>query len=103
MFGTKKNTAQRQAAQSVFTSSVYLFANVVALAAAYILTGQIYDCSIEWIQDYTLRLYGGGEAAKSIVSVFWFGVIALGTFAFARATIATALIMLGTAIAARFL
>lgn len=103
MFGTKKNAAQRNAAKSIFTNSIHLGANVVALAVAFLLTGQIYDYSVEWIQDYTLRLYGGGEAAKSIVSVFWFGVVAVGTFAFSRATISTALIMFGTAIATRFL
>lgn len=97
------STQTKNAAKSVFTSSVYLFANIAAIAAAFIGTGPIYDSSIGWIQDFTARQYGSSETIQPIVSVFWFAVVGLGTFAFARATIATALIMLGTAFAARFL
>lgn len=102
MLGNKKNSSS-DAAKSVFTSSIHLLANVAAVAAAFILTGPIFDSTIEWIQDFSARQYGSGENIQSIISFVWFGLIGLGTFAFCRATVSTAFIMFGTAVAARFL
>lgn len=91
--------SQRDAAKSVFTSSVSLLANVLAFAAALLGTGPAYSASVGWIRDFTASQYGA--AFSDLASLVWFAIVALTVFAFARASLATAITLGGLALASR--
>ena len=97
MFKTPQN--QREAAKGVFTSSVALLANVLAFAAALLGTGPAYSASVGWVRDFTASQYG--MAFSDFASLVWFAIVALTVFAFARASLATAITLGGLALATR--
>lgn len=89
----------KEAARDVFTSSVSLLANTLAAIAAFLLTGPAYRHSIGPIRDFAASQYGG--AIADLTTLIWGLVIAVAVFAFARASLATAITLGGFAIAAR--
>lgn len=91
---------QREKRQKVFMSSVEALANILAFIAAFLLTPEAYARSVAWVVQYTASRYGPG--LEGAVAVVWFGTTALLLFFSARATIATAIVAAGLAIALRF-
>lgn len=89
----------KNAARSAFESSVLLLANVVAFAAALLGTGPVYSWSVGWVRAFAITQYGPDLAA--LIEVLWAVIVALTIFAFARATLATSLVMGGLVLAAR--
>lgn len=89
------------AAQPVFMSSIALLANVVAFIVTIFGTPLLYNQTIKFVQIFVFEQYGAGF--QDIVILVWGGVCGLIVFAFARASIATALVMGGAAIATRLL
>lgn len=88
---------QREAAKSAFASSVFLLANVLAFAAALLGTGPAYSATVGWVRDLTAAQYGA--AFSDLASLVWFAIVALTVFAFARASLATAITLGGLALA----
>ncbi len=99
MFDNRKN--QSEAARSVFMSSMFGLANTAAATAAFLGGPLLYERSIRWIVVFTVNAYG--EAWVWIVEPLWFVLVLLLVFFIARATLATALVTGGLAIAARLL
>ena len=94
-----KNNTQKEAAKGVFTSSVSLLANVLAFAAAFFATGPIYKFSVGPVTNFAVSQYGAAMA--DITAILWAVIVALTVFAFARASLATAITLGGLALAAR--
>ena len=82
-------------------SSVELLANVLAFIAAIFGTPLLYNNTVGLVQVFVFEQYGPG--LQDIVTLVWAAVCGLIVFAFARASIATALVMGGAAIATRLL
>lgn len=97
MLGNNKN--QKEAAKGVFTSSVSLLANTLAFAAAFLGTGPIYKVSVGPVTNFAVSQYGAAMA--DITAIIWAVIVALTVFAFARASLATAITLGGLALAAR--
>ncbi len=97
MLGANKN--QKEAAKGIFTSSAALLANVLAFAAAFLGTGPIYKVSVEPVTNFAVSQYGAAMA--DITAIIWAVIVALTVFAFARATIATSIMLGALALAAR--
>ena len=95
-----KPNDHRQKRQQVFMSSVEWLANLFALLAAFFLTPEIYVRTVNWIVNYTASRYGAGF--EDITAFAWFVVTALVVFFTARATLATAIVAGGLALATRF-
>lgn len=93
-----RNT-HREAGRSVFTSSVTWLANFLAVGVAFLATPKVYGLTIVWVRRYTEANYGYGWT--DLIEIVWFVIVAGGVFSFARASIATLVIMGGLAIAAR--
>ena len=87
--------------RSVFTGSVEGLANTVAAAAAFFGTPPAYNASITWVQEFAYRHYGAGLG--DFVQIGWFVIVACAVFFIVRASLATAMVMGGLALAARFL
>jgi len=92
---------QNQAGRSIFMSSVTGLANVIAVVVAFFATPVAYQRTVGWVQSFTANHYGYGF--EDITAFIWWLIVALLIFFFARASISTALVMGGLAIAARFL
>lgn len=92
---------QNQAGRSIFMSSVVGLSNVIAVVVAFFATPIAYDRTVGWVQRFTASHYGVGF--EDITAFVWWLIVALLIFFFARASISTALVMGGLAIAARFL
>ncbi len=92
---------QNQAGRSIFMSSVIGLSNVVAVVVAFFATPVAYNRTVGWVQLFTSNHYGYGF--EDITAFVWWLIVALLIFFFARASISTALVMGGLAIAARFL
>lgn len=60
-----------------------------------------YNRTVGWVQTFTASHYGYGF--EDITAFIWWLIVALLIFFFARASISTALVMGGLAIAALFL
>lgn len=90
-----------QAGRSIFMSSVTGLANVLAVVVAFFATPVAYNRTVGWVQGFTAGNYGPGF--EDITAFIWWLIVALLIFFFARASISTALVMGGLAIAARFL
>ncbi len=95
-----KNKTQKEAAKGVFTSSAALLANVLAFALAFLGTGPIYKVSVGPVTNFAVSQYGAAMA--DITAIIWAVIVALSVFAFARATLATAIMLGALALAARF-
>ena len=98
MFDANTSKAVRQ---SVFVGSIQGLANTLAFAAAFFGTPLLYDASAGWVNAFVLRHYGTGLA--EYVQYGWFAILACVVFFIARASLATALVMGGLAVAMRFL
>ena len=92
---------QNQAGRSIFMSSVTGLANVIAVVVAFFATPVVYQRTVGWVQSFTANHYGYGF--EDITAFVWWLIVALLIFFGARASISTALVMGGLAIAARFL
>ena len=92
---------QNQAGRSIVMSSVTSLANVSAVVVAFFATPVAYQRTVGWVQSFTANHYGYGF--EDITAFIWWLIVALLIFFFARASISTALVMGGLAIAARFL
>ena len=90
-----------QVGRSIFMSSVIGLSNVIAVVVAFFATPVAYDRSVGWVQRFTANHYGPGF--EDITAFIWWLIVALLIFFSARASISTALVMGGLAIAARFL
>lgn len=95
----KPPQGQREAAKDVFTGSVALLANTLAFVVAVFLTGPLYSHSIGPVRSFLVSQYG--SAFSDVATLFWGVVLAIIIFAFARASLATAITLGGLAIAAR--
>lgn len=97
MFNPKDHQGKRQ---QVFMSSVEALANLFALLATFLLTPEIYARTDHWIIAYTASRYGAGF--EEFTSIVWFAMTGLLVFFTARATLATAIVAGGLALATRF-
>ncbi|MEO1039513.1 MAG: hypothetical protein AAFX09_08200 [Pseudomonadota bacterium] len=95
----KPPKGQREAARDVFTGSVALLANALAFAVALLLTGPAYNATNPFISGYLASQYGA--VMGDLGSILWGLIVAVTVFAFARASLATAITLGGLAIAAR--
>lgn len=86
--------------QQVFMSSVEWLANLFALLATFFLTPEIHGRTVDWIVNYTASRYGAGF--EDLTSFGWFVMTGLLVFFTARATLATAIVAGGLALATRF-
>ena len=98
MFNNEKHA---QAGRSLFMSSVTGLANLSAVVAAFIGTPFIYAQTVGWVQDLSRQGYGSGM--EGLVGMAWFCICAGLIFFISRASIGTALVFGGLAIATRFL
>lgn len=96
MIGNKNH---RQAGQSIFMSSIIGLANTLAVVAAILGTPPLYGHTIGLLQGYITKTYGAG--LEDLTSICWFFACACLVFFTSRASISTALVMGGLAIAAR--
>lgn len=91
--------AQNYAASKSFMGSIHLFANVAAGGASFFITPVAYQHSVGWVTQYVAGTYG--QEFTGLAGLAWWIVLALLFFAISRATIATAIVVGGLAIAAR--
>ena len=92
---------QGDATRSVFMSSVHGLANTLAVVVTFFLAPLMYGRTIYWVQSYTASNYGNG--LEDLVALVWGCVCAALVFFVSRASISTALVMGGLALATRFL
>ena len=97
MFNPNEHRGKRQ---QVFMSSVEWLANLLAVLAAFILTPEIYARTVNWVVDYTASRYGAGF--EDLTHFAWFVMTALLVFFGARASLTTAIVAGGLALATRF-
>jgi hypothetical protein len=98
MLGMDKH---REAGRNVFMSSIQGLANVLAFAAALLLTPKLHGWSVEWVVDYVTAMYGRG--LDDLTSLVWFATLGLTVFFTSRATIGTALVLGGLAVITRLM
>lgn len=91
--------SHKEAARNVFTSSVSLLADTLAAITAFLCTGPIYKFSIGPVRDFAASQYG--VWVGDLTTFVWGLAVAVAVFAFARASLATAITLGGFAIAAR--
>jgi hypothetical protein len=96
MLGNKK---YGEAGKSIFMSSVTGLANTLALVATFIGAPALYGRSVGWVQSFTAQHYGYGW--EDLTAFFWFIICAALVFFISRASVSTALVMGGLAIATR--
>lgn len=87
-------------AQSLYEKSVRLLAEFSAIIVCFFATGPLYSITVGFIVSFTERQYGHGFVA--VVQIFWFVVVGGTTYALARATVATLIMVGGTALLIRF-
>ena len=92
---------QRSRQRSAFMSAVEGFATVSAAIAAFLLTPELHMRTVGFITRIAAERYGAGEFTE-FVSFVWFVAMGLLTFFAARATLATAIVAGGLALATRF-
>ncbi len=90
-----------QAGRSIFMSSLTGLANTLAVVATFLGAPPLFSKTIPWAQAYAARHYGYGY--DDLVSLGWFVTCVLIVFFVSRASISTALVMGGLALATRFL
>jgi len=91
---------QREKRQSVFMSSVEWLASLFAVLVTFLLTPEVYARTVGWITHYTATRYGAGF--EDITGFVWFVMTAALVFFTARATLTTAIVAGGLALATRF-
>lgn len=95
------NHKHAQAGRSLFMSSITGLANVLAVVVTFLATPPLYGETVDWVQRYTARHYGIGY--EDVIAFGWFGICILLVFFLSRASIGTALVFGGMALATRFL
>lgn len=91
---------QRQKRQKFFMSNIEALANILAFITAFIATPEVYARTVNWVVNYTATRYGPGF--EDMTAMGWFAVTALLIFFGARASLATAILAGGLALATRF-
>ncbi len=91
----------KEAGNNLFMSSIIGLANILAALAAFLGTPPVYSKTVSWVQRYTANHYG--YELVDLISFGWWIICALLIFFIARASVGTALVMGGLAIAARLL
>lgn len=82
-------------------SSIQGLANTLAVLVTFLGAPPLYSRTIGWIQTFSVQHYGYG--VEGMTSLIWGGVCAALVFFISRASISTALVMGGIALATRFL
>jgi hypothetical protein len=82
-------------------SSVIGLANTLAVVATFLGAPPLYGQTIGWVQEFTARNYGYGFADATAIA--WGVTCGCLVFFIARASISTALVLGGLALATRFL
>lgn len=90
----------RQKRQQVFMDSVEALSNILAFITAFLMTPEVYARTVNWVVRFTSSRYGAGF--EDLVQLAWFAVMALLIFFLSRATLSTAIVAAGLAIAVRF-
>lgn len=93
------NKDKSEAAKSMFTSSVKGFANVAAVGVTFVTTPLVFELTKGWVHGFTARNYG--PEWTDVTGPAWFVILAAANFFGARASLATALVFGGFALAAR--
>ena len=93
------NKNQKAAGQSIFVSSLFGLANTLAVIATFLGVPPLYGKTVGWVQSYTTAQYGGG--LEDLIAFAWFVTCACLVFFVSRASISTALVMGGLALATR--
>ena len=91
----------QQASRSVFISSITGLANILAVVITFIGAPPLYSRTIDWVQRFTAAHYGYGW--QDVTSLAWFAVCLCLVFFISRASVSTALVMGGLALATRFI
>ncbi len=91
----------QEAGRSIFMSSIQGLANTLALIITLLGAPPLYSNTIGWVQVFVVRHYGYGM--ESLTVIVWGGASAALVFFISRASISTALVMGGIALATRFL
>lgn len=95
------NQKYKQAGQSIFMSSVQGLANTLAVVTTFMGAPPLYSKTIVWMQGFTANHYGYGF--EDLTAFGWGVVCACLVFFISRASISTALVMGGLALASRFI
>ncbi|WP_072378272.1 hypothetical protein [Hyphomicrobium sp. NDB2Meth4] len=82
-------------------SAVEWLAILLAIMTAFLLTPEVYARTVNWIVAYTASRYGAGF--EDLTRFAWFVMTALLIFFGARATLATAIVGAGLALATRLI
>ena len=90
-----------QATQSTFISSVKGMANTLAVAVTFFTVPILFRSTSDWVRAFTVSQYGPDWT--DLVLIGWFVICVLFVFFVSRASLSTALIMGGLALAARVL
>lgn len=93
---------QRNRQRSVFISAVEGFATVAAGIAAFLLTPELHFRTVDFITRIAAERYGAGQFVN-LVSFAWFVAMGFLTFFAARATLATAIVAAGLAVATKLI
>ena len=91
----------QEAGRSIFMSSIQGLANTLAFVVTFLGAPPLYSKSIGWIQTFAVGHYGYG--VEDITALVWGVICAALVFFISRASISTALVMGGIALATRFL
>jgi hypothetical protein len=91
---------QRQKRQQTFMDAVEGISFMAALIAALGLTPTLYNRTIFWVLRFVDANYAMGF--DDLVKLAWFAMLGFLTFFVARATLATAIVAAGLALAVRF-
>jgi uncharacterized membrane protein len=86
-------------AKGLFQKSVKLISELAAIVVSFFLTGPLFTFSVPFVSAFARDQYG--EGIDGLVEIFWFVIIGLGTYAIARATVATLIMVGGTALMVR--
>lgn len=97
MFNANEQRAKRQGG---FMSAVEGFSTMCAGVAAFFLAPEIYSRTIGFVVNFTAERYGPELA--NVMPLIWFVVVSLMTFFISSATLRTAIVAGGLAIAIRF-
>lgn len=92
---------QNDTTSSMFTSSVYGVANILAIIITFLGTPAVYGRTIDWVQRYAASNYGYG--LEDFVALMWGLICMTLVFFVSRASVSTALVMGGLTIATRLL
>ncbi len=98
MFG---NSSGSDAGQKLFLSSIYGLATTLAWVSAFLGGPWLWLHTNTFVRDMTYQTYG--PDLVGLASLAWYGLCYLIVFFVSRATIGTAIVTCGLAVATRFL